>query len=93
VTALAARGEAFGLVLVESLACGTPAVAASDAAGPEVVGDAGATFDGDDPRTLATAILRAADADPAGCREQAATFSLERSAAAHEAVYRAVLSS
>ena len=31
VTALASEGEAFGLVLVESLACGTPAVGASEA--------------------------------------------------------------
>ena len=33
VTVLAAEAEAFGLVLVESLACGTPAVAGTDGAG------------------------------------------------------------
>jgi phosphatidylinositol alpha-mannosyltransferase len=93
VTALASRGEAFGLVLVESLACGTPAVAADDAAGPAVLGVAGATFAGDDPRALATAILRAADVAPEDCREQAGRFSLEHSAAEHETVYTSVLSS
>ena len=93
VTALASRGEAFGLVLAESLACGTPGVGADDAAAPEVLGDAGAVFGGDDPRALATAILRAADVAPEDCRARAGRFSLEESAAAHEAVYRAALSS
>jgi glycosyltransferase involved in cell wall biosynthesis len=81
-----------GLVLAESLACGTPAVASADAAGPEVVGDAGATFAGDDPAALAEAILTAADVGPAACRARAeAVLSLERSLDAHEAAYRAVL--
>jgi len=88
VTALASRGEAFGLVLVESMACGTPAVAAGDAAGPEVIGDAGATFCGDDPRALARALLTALDGpDPQACRAQAARFTLDRCADAHERLY------
>jgi glycosyltransferase involved in cell wall biosynthesis len=92
VTALASRGEAFGLVLVESLACGTPAVASDDAAGPEVLGDAGATFAGDDPRALAAALLTAMDGPgPQACRAQARRFSLERCADAHEALYRRLL--
>jgi glycosyltransferase involved in cell wall biosynthesis len=91
VTALSSRGEAFGLVLAESLACGTPAVAAGDAAGPEVLGDAGATFDGDDPRALTTAILDAAAISPATARARAQRFSLERCADAHEALYAEVL--
>jgi len=91
VTALTSRGEAFGLVLAESLACGTPAVAAADAAGPEVVGDAGATFDGDDPGVVADAIMTAADVDPASCRGQAERFSLARCVTAHETLYRDLL--
>ena len=92
VTALASRGEAFGLVLAESLACGTPAVAAREGAGPEVVGDAGATFAGDEPEAMARAILTALDgADPAACRRQAERFSLERCAQEHEDLYRDLL--
>lgn len=92
VTALASRGEAFGLVLVESLACGTPAVASSDASGPEVLGDAGLTFDGDDPRALADALLAALDGPgAAACRAQAARFSLDRCADAHERLYGELL--
>jgi hypothetical protein len=51
---------------------GTPAVASADAAGPEVVGDAGLTFDGDEPSALAHALLTALDGpDPQACRRQA----------------------
>ena len=91
VTALASRGEAFGLVLVESLACGTPAVACGDAAGPEVLGDAGATFSGDDPQALADALLDAALDPGARCRARAERFSLERCVAAHEDCTRSLL--
>jgi glycosyltransferase involved in cell wall biosynthesis len=89
VCALASQGEAFGLVLAEALACGTPAVASADGGGAEV---AGTTFDGDDPRALAAAILdAAANADPQACRARAERFSLDRCVAAHEALYREAL--
>lgn len=91
VTALASQGEAFGLVLAESLACGTPAVACADAAGPEVIGDAGATFSGADPQALAGAILDAALVPAARCRERAERFSIERCVAAHEDLYASLL--
>jgi glycosyltransferase involved in cell wall biosynthesis len=88
VTALSSKGEAFGLVLAESLACGTPAVAAADAAGPEVIGDAGATFTEDG---LATAILEAADVDARTARSQAERFGIDRCVEAHERLYRGLL--
>jgi phosphatidylinositol alpha-mannosyltransferase len=59
VTALPSRNEAFGLVLVESLACGTPIVASDHASLPELMEPGiGATAKVDDPASLATACRR-----------------------------------
>ncbi|HEX8086635.1 MAG TPA: glycosyltransferase family 4 protein [Solirubrobacteraceae bacterium] len=88
VCALASEGEAFGLVLVEALACGTPAVASDDGGGAEVTDT---TFSGDDPAALATTILEAAGREPAECRARAEYFGLDRCLDAHEALYREVL--
>ena len=99
VSALPSWGEAFGLVLAEALACGTPVVGSNLHGIPEVIGgdDAiGRLFDGDDPRALARALLEAIElardpATAARCRERALTFSLERCVTRHEALYREVL--
>ncbi|MET0927646.1 MAG: glycosyltransferase family 4 protein [Solirubrobacterales bacterium] len=57
VTVLPSLNEAFGLVLVESLAAGTPVVAARSGACPEVVADdVGRLFEPDDVGDLARAI-------------------------------------
>jgi glycosyltransferase involved in cell wall biosynthesis len=90
VTALSSRGEAFGLVLVESMACGTPAVAGADAAGPEVIGDGGTTFAAGDPRHLADALLDAALVPAATARARAERFGIDRCAREHEALYGAL---
>ena len=94
VTALPSRGDAFGLVLVESLACGTP-VLGSDLGGiPEIVDrpDIGALFTGEEPRDVARGLLEAmelteAAATPEACRRRALDFSTDRCAAAYEALY------
>jgi glycosyltransferase involved in cell wall biosynthesis len=89
VAALPSWGEAFGLVLVESMACGTPSVGPTaelyDRPG------IGLAFDGDDPAELATTLERAiAEADAGACRARAEDFSAGRCAAAYERLYEQV---
>ena len=48
--------EGFGLPALESMACGTPVLAAKAGALPEVVGNGGILFDPPDPDTLAAAM-------------------------------------
>jgi len=66
------RTDTFGLVLVESLACGTP-VAAYPVTGPkDVLGGAAVGALDEDLRAMA---LRALGADRAACRAHAERFS------------------
>lgn len=98
VSALASLGDAFGMVLAEALACGTPVVAANRDALPEVVDrpEIGKLFDGDGPEPVAAALLEAIELsrDPgtaAACRARAQDFSSERCAEAYEELYGDVL--
>ena len=97
-SALTAYREAFGLVLVEALACGTPVVGADHGAVPEVVDrdGIGVLFEDGDERGVARALLEgfelAADAGTrARCRERAEGFSSARLAAEYEALYLELL--
>ncbi len=77
VTALPARAEAFGLVLVESLACGTPVVALDEGGPREIVtDDVGVLAPSADPAPLRDAIsvaleLAAAPSTGEACRQHA----------------------
>lgn len=79
----------------ESLACGTPVVASTDGAGPEIIDrpGIGALFDAPEPDAVATALLGAIDLpDPAAaCRARAEQLSLQRCAEEYETLYRTLL--
>jgi len=92
VTALPAVDEAFGLVALESLACGTPVVAARSGALPELTDRLHAPGD---VEGLAARLLDAlADpGDPAAHRARAEPLSVDRTAAAHHALYADLLGS
>jgi glycosyltransferase involved in cell wall biosynthesis len=99
VAVLPSVDEAFGLVLAEALACGTPVVGHADAAIPEIIDrpEIGQLFDRLDPDSLARALLNALElaSDPATvgrCRARAEEFSTERSADRYLALYRELLS-
>ena len=99
VSALPSVNEAFGLVIAEALACGTPGVASTGFGPQEILspGDVGRTFEGEDERALARALLEALELsdDPhcaAACVRRAADFSSDAATAAHEALYRELLS-
>ena len=58
--AIPSFSEGFGLPAVEAMACGTPVLASTAGAVPEVVGDAGLYFDPRDSAQIADAISRIA---------------------------------
>jgi glycosyltransferase involved in cell wall biosynthesis len=83
--------EGFGMPPLEAMACGCPVACSVAASLPEVCGDAARYFSPDDPEEIAAAVEDVL-VDPAVWSgrgiARAAEFTWERSAAAHEDVYR-----
>jgi glycosyltransferase involved in cell wall biosynthesis len=89
--------EGFGLTPLESMAQGTPVLAANATSIPEIVGDAGWLLPPEDPGAWADAMRQIVDSAPAreALREsglrRAAEFSWEKTASQTVRVYRQVL--
>jgi glycosyltransferase involved in cell wall biosynthesis len=83
--------EPFGLVAIESLACGTPILARRVGGLAEIIRDGVDGFFGDDVTQLAFQVPRIEDLDRLAIRESVIErFSARRMADGYEAVYRRV---
>jgi glycosyltransferase involved in cell wall biosynthesis len=84
--------EPFGLVAIESLACGTPILARRVGGLAEIIRDGVDGFFGDDVTQLAFHVPRVEDLDRLAIRESVIDrFSATRMADGYEAVYRRVM--
>ncbi|MDA8313175.1 MAG: glycosyltransferase family 4 protein [Actinomycetota bacterium] len=87
-----AWSEPFGLVMIESLACGTPVVATRQGAAPEIIDDGVTGLLADDHLGLVRAVEAAAGLDRSQCRRAAEErFSAERMVAEHLCIYQHVI--
>jgi glycosyltransferase involved in cell wall biosynthesis len=82
--------EPFGLVLIESMAAGTPVIALRRGSVPEIVLDGETGFICDTVEQMAEAVKHVDLIDRAACRRQAARFDAPHMCADYETVYRAV---
>jgi glycosyltransferase involved in cell wall biosynthesis len=86
--------EAFGLTMVEAMACGCPVIAFRRGSVPEIVVDTETGFIVDSIDAAAAAVANVGRLDRFACRERAASrFSVQRMVDGYESVYRNVLES
>jgi glycosyltransferase involved in cell wall biosynthesis len=84
--------EPFGLVLVEAMACGTPVVALSVGAVPELIVNGKTGILCHSPAELSSAIRHAAQLDPFLCRTHVEQhFGADRMVMNYETVYRQLI--
>jgi glycosyltransferase involved in cell wall biosynthesis len=84
--------EPFGLVMIESLACGTPVLAFKEGAAPEIIDDGTTGFICDDLEAMVEAVTRVDTLDRAACVTSAETrFSTERMVSEHLELFKSLL--
>lgn len=84
--------EAFGLTMVESMACGTPVIAVPMGSVPELVVNGETGFWADDVEEICDLIPKVATLDRARCRQWVEeAFNVNRMAESYLEVYRRVL--
>jgi len=82
-------GEPFGLVLIESMACGTPAIAFNKGAVPEIVVDGKTGFVVDSMDDMIGAVDRIDSIDPRECRSHVKnSFSITNMAYEYSVLYQ-----
>jgi glycosyltransferase involved in cell wall biosynthesis len=84
--------EPFGLVMIESMACGTPVIATRWGAVPEVIEEGRSGVVVDEYHEMVEALAEADELEPLECRRSVEErFSKERMIRDYEAAYAAVL--
>ena len=82
--------EPFGLVMIESMAAGTPVIALRRGSVPEIIVDGVTGFICDDIDQMVDAVDRLDEIDPDKCRHHATTFDAASMCAAYERVYESL---
>jgi glycosyltransferase involved in cell wall biosynthesis len=83
--------EPFGLVMIESMAAGTPVVALRRGAVPEIIVDGETGFVCDDIDEMVAAVARVDEIDPERCRQHAARFDARSMSRGYVALYESLL--
>ncbi len=82
--------EPFGLVLIESMAAGTPVIALRRGSVPEIVVDGVTGFICDTVEEMVEAVSHIGEIDREACRARAALFDVQSMSAGYESVYSAL---
>jgi len=87
-------GEPFGLILIESMACGTPVIAFNKGAVPEIMVDGKTGFMVDSMNTMIEAVSRIDSIDPRECRRHVQIhFSITSMALKYSKLYHQIIDS
>lgn len=83
--------EPFGLVMIESMAAGTPVIALRRGSVPEVILDGTTGFICDDVEGMIEAVRRLDEIDPDDCRRRAAAFGADAMVTGYLSVYEGLV--